>query len=187
MPQWLQHEFFHHLFGLYPLAALEASSHQWFDRRTWPADFRGYLEADYYAEALEKRLRSAQPPLCISLRAAPPARQLLERLAPEMARGRYRRDPVENDWHQGVIDWDRSGGAPATLLRWTNAAGRSWTLSPDFGNAILRFGGDSPYREADHHSRAFRIALRRNADGDHVPEVAGYYFHGDFYRRLAEP
>ena len=64
LSQWLQHEFFHHLFAAYPQLHLEDKPHQWHNRQTWPADFTGMLEADYYAEALQKRLlRSAQPPL----------------------------------------------------------------------------------------------------------------------------
>jgi hypothetical protein len=56
LSQWLQHEFFHYLFSSYPQLRLEATSHQWHDRKTWPADFTGNVEADYYAEALHKRL-----------------------------------------------------------------------------------------------------------------------------------
>ncbi len=58
LSQWLQHEFFHYLFASYPQLQLEATSHQWHDRKTWPADFSGNVEADYYAEALHKRLQS---------------------------------------------------------------------------------------------------------------------------------
>src|SRR6202011_5482786 len=39
LPQWLQHEFFHHLFRPYPEFKLEAMNHQWFDRSAWPSDF----------------------------------------------------------------------------------------------------------------------------------------------------
>ena len=57
LSQWLQHEFFHYLFAAYRPLQLEAKSHQWHDRKTWPADFVGNVEADYYAEALHKRLQ----------------------------------------------------------------------------------------------------------------------------------
>lgn len=70
LPQWFQHEFFHHLYRTYPEFKLEAASHQWFDRKTWPADFEGRLEADYYAESLHKRLQKADPPLHVKLRYA---------------------------------------------------------------------------------------------------------------------
>jgi hypothetical protein len=75
LPQWFQHEFFHNLFSIYPEFKLEASSHQWFDRKTWPSDFEGHLEADYFAEALHKRLQKADPPLRVKLRYAPSAKQ----------------------------------------------------------------------------------------------------------------
>lgn len=71
LPQWMQHEFFHYLFRVYPQFQLERSDHQWFDRSTWPADFEGRIEQDYYAEALHKRLQHASPPLTFQLRYAP--------------------------------------------------------------------------------------------------------------------
>ncbi|MFO0691633.1 MAG: hypothetical protein U0900_23250 [Myxococcota bacterium] len=56
LSQWLQHEFFHFLFSSYRTLRLEATPHSWQDRRKWPDDFVGSLEADYFAEALHKRL-----------------------------------------------------------------------------------------------------------------------------------
>lgn len=56
LAQWLQHEFFHHVFRLFPADVLEGRPHQWQDRDAWPDDFTGSVEADYYAEALHKRL-----------------------------------------------------------------------------------------------------------------------------------
>jgi len=70
LPQWLQHEFFHHLYRSYPGFGLEASGHQRFDRKRWPEDFDGALEADYFAESVHKRLRDARPPLDVALRYA---------------------------------------------------------------------------------------------------------------------
>jgi hypothetical protein len=70
LPQWLQHEFFHHLYRSYSDFGLEASGHQWFDRKLWPSDFNGLLEPDYYAESMHKRLRDATPPLELMLRYA---------------------------------------------------------------------------------------------------------------------
>lgn len=71
LPQWLQHEFFHHLFRNYPEFKLEAKSHQWFDWQAWPKDFKGQYEPDYYANALHKRLMNARPPLHVTLRHLP--------------------------------------------------------------------------------------------------------------------
>jgi len=71
LPQWLQHEFFHHVFSAYRKLGLEATSHQWHDRAAWPPDFEGRLEADYYAEALHRRLQlETRPPLHVRLRRA---------------------------------------------------------------------------------------------------------------------
>lgn len=74
LPQWFQHEFFHHLSRTYPELKLEAQDHQWFDHRNWPADFEGRLEADYFAESVHKRFQAfADPPLDVKLRYAPSA------------------------------------------------------------------------------------------------------------------
>ena len=40
MPQWFQHEFMH-LYSKWPEFGLEDTPHQWFDRSTWPSDYRG--------------------------------------------------------------------------------------------------------------------------------------------------
>ena len=73
LPQWLEHEFFHHLYRSWPEFHLEGPKlHDWFDRAAWPRDFNGLLEADYFAESLHKRLQPlADPPLEIKLRYRP--------------------------------------------------------------------------------------------------------------------
>lgn len=72
LPEWLQHEFFHHLFRSWPELGLEKTDHQWFTRSTWPPDFVGKHEEDYYAEALNKRLYTATPSIAEILRQARP-------------------------------------------------------------------------------------------------------------------
>lgn len=68
--QWLQHEFMHYVFGAYPSFGLERQLHQWFDRSTWPSDFEGSLEPDYYHEAIDKRIHP---------RGVPPLHEVLKR------------------------------------------------------------------------------------------------------------
>jgi hypothetical protein len=68
LPEWFQHEFFHYLFGSWPELGLEKSSHQWNMRNTWPADFVGDLEEDYYAEALRKRFYRVTPNIAQKLK-----------------------------------------------------------------------------------------------------------------------
>ncbi len=70
LPEWVQHEFFHHLFGSWPEFGLEKTGHQWFDKGTWPTDFTGQIEEDYYAEALNKRLYKATPSIAQKLQRA---------------------------------------------------------------------------------------------------------------------
>ena len=187
LPQWLQHEFFHHLFRTYPAFKLEEKGHQWFDRSTWPADFQGVLEPDYYHEALHKRLRTqGDPPLHVALCYRPPSPSLFRRLKLEDIVGEYQHDPVENDWHMGKLEPAQIAGRPA--LRWTNKAGVSWILRPDLPRGLLLTGADCPYYDAAHpEASAVRIQLRRDASGRYEAAVEGFSFQGGLYRRKAGP
>ena len=185
LPQWLQHEFMHHLFRTYPELGLEDKSHQWFDRKTWPADFEGRFEADYYAEAMHKRLRTqrAEPPLHVALHYAPPPWKLLAQVDIEALVGSYQHRPVQNGWHIGKIAVDeRDADGRPTVMRWTNQARVSWRLFPDPATGILRTGEENPYYKSNPHGgRAFRIVLRRNTEGEYRPEPAGFQFQSGFY------
>jgi hypothetical protein len=186
LPQWLQHEFLHHLFRTYPEFKLEATAHQWFDRGTWPDDFEGLIEPDYYTEALHKRLQPlAAPPLNVKLRYAPPPKELLRRITPAMLLGKYRRDPIENLWHEGSIAIDnRPTELKKPAMRWTNYAGASWRLQPDLAKGSLLTGQDNPYYSRNPATgREFRIVLRRGSNGDYQTEVAGFAFNGEFYAK----
>jgi hypothetical protein len=188
LPQWLQHEFFHHLFACYPQFELEAKGHQWFDRSTWPKDFEGRFEPDYYYEALHKRIQPlGEPPLHIRLRYAPPPKKLFSQVTIDSLIGHYRHEPVGNDWHIGEITRDgEEGGKP--VLRWTNKAGRSWQLRPDLAEGLLRTGPDNPYHESNPVSgRTFNIVLRRGDDGEYLPDLAGFRFQGGFFVRTGPP
>jgi hypothetical protein len=176
--QILQHEFFHHLFSIYPKLQLEAKDHQWFDRESWPADFDGAFEADYYAEAVHKRLQAADPPMWVKLRYTVPP-EVLAKIAPAMLLGTYRRTPAETHWHEGRIVADKSG------LVWVNQAGTSWRLEPESDRLILGTGGDNPYAKFGlEGSRAFRIVLGRGASGEYLAEIAGFEFLGDLYEKV---
>jgi hypothetical protein len=172
LPQWLQHEFFHHLFRIYPAFGLEDASHQWFDRSTWPSDFQGWYEADYYHEALHRRLKSADEPLVAALRYSTTGVDW-QALTTDDLRAMYTRSPVTNGWHIGVID-------AAGSLEWRNSAGVRWSLTPDLANGELLTGPDCPYFGTWGGNR-FRLAPRRNEWGDPTPEVHGFYFNGELY------
>lgn len=178
LPQWLQHEFFHHLFiKCCPEFKLEATGHQWFDRKTWPEDFQGRYEADYYYEALHKRMQGVtDPPLHVRLRCAPPPRALFRNIPLAALLGNYRHQPVENDWHIVTVTVDEEASAEGKpVLRWTNKARVSWRLWPDLEKGILRAGDDCPYGTGE-----VTIVLRRDENGKYVPEVAGLEYSG-FY------
>jgi hypothetical protein len=182
LPQWLQHEFFHHLFRIYPEFGLEKTGHAWFDRKTWPADFVGKMEPDYYDEAMQKRFLGSDPSLAVRLLYAPPDKALFGKLKAADVVGEYRHDPVENDWHVGALKPEpREKGK----LRWTNKAGKSWLLTPDLVNGVLKTGPDCPYYDSNPtNGRAFTIVLQRGAGGRYLPKIAGYQFNGAFYRKL---
>lgn len=172
MPQWLQHEFFHHLFRTWPEYELEATSHQWFDYPdSWPADFVGSpytIEPDYYAEALRKRLRGADPPLHVGLRTRGPSDALLASLTLDDFVGSYERRPIENDWHKVTVERTSTG------LLWKNDAGVQWELSRD-GNALIT-GPDCPYG-----IQPVTPVLARDENGEHLPEVKGLLFRNETY------
>jgi len=183
LPQWLQHEFMHHLFRIYPEFGLEAGDHQWFDRKSWPADFEGRIEPDYYAEALARRIQPrGDPPLHVALKYAPPPARLFRSVRIEDLIGAYRHEPVQNDWHIGALSKEMADGS--VVLRWTNKAGATWVLKPDVASGVLRTGSDCPYYDAaSPESSAFRIRLKRDASGRWLPQIEGFTFGGGVYRR----
>ncbi len=83
----------------------------------------------------------------------------------------YRREPVENDWHTGVIDVQDEMG---TVLKWTNQAGVSWDLLPHLKAGLLLKTAGSPYQDAHPGSNEF-VIIR---DGD---AVSGFEFMGETY------
>ncbi len=119
-PNWLQHEFMHHLFRTWPEFGLEDAGHQWFDRNTWPTDFVGNNEPDYYAEALTKRILGATPTVAQALQR--PDFADMSVLPMEKLVGTYQRMPVENPWHNVTITLTDGN------LKWNNAAPVSWGM-----------------------------------------------------------
>lgn len=49
---------------------------------------------------------------------------------------------------------------------------------------MLVTGADNPYFKEGPFSRAFRLVLRRDADGNYLPEVVGFRFNGELYSRV---
>ncbi len=107
------------------------------------------------------RLASANPPIDVTLRYAAPPKELLRQIVPASV---------------------TPGPNPTKTLRWRNVAGRSWPLTPDLDHGVLETGAANPYVD-DQLGHVFRIVLRRDADGNALPAVAGFMFNGDFYRR----
>lgn len=164
LPQWLQHEFFHHLFRAYPALGLEAAGHQWFDRSTWPADFVGTYEPDYYSESLNKRFQDVDPPLSETLRTRPVD---VSALVPADFVGSYKRLPVENDYHDVRVTFD------GTTLAWTNAANVAWPLF--WADGLLQTDATCPYGEQD-------IVVKAQMNGATL-DIQALNFTGEDYVR----
>jgi hypothetical protein len=177
LPQWLQHEYFHHLFRTYPEFGLEDTPHQWFDLGTWPPDFVGLYEADYFHEALVKRLQTATPPLNVSQRYSTVGAPW-DQLTIDDLYGTYQRNPVLNAWHIGDIRYRVSG----PWVEWLNTAGVRWRLHDDILNGRLLTGPDCPYYSY-FNGRKFNILLERDLLGDLTAQIRGFAFMGEVYER----
>jgi hypothetical protein len=175
LPQWLQHEFFHHLYHRWPGFGLEDQPHQWFDRGTWPGDFVGRYEPDYYHESLFRRIHDASPQPHVALRYAT-GDAPYDHLTPADVLGTHYRVPSPNGWHVGEIE-------PAgSNFRWRNSAGVSWGLSDDLANGRLLTGPDNPYA-GNPGAASFQIVLEREPEfGDLTTDVRGFRFLGELYQ-----
>ena len=176
LPQWLQHEIFHHFYNVWSGFGLEDQSHQWFDRSTWPADFVGRFEPDYYHESVFKRLQDATEPTFVAgLRNAVPDVSF-EDLEIEDVLGNYDRLPVQNPWHQGEI---RLSGS---RMSWRNAAGVSWSLAPNIQDGRLEIGPDCPYYDPNApNTNDFMLAMGEDEFGDPTDTFRGFFFNGELY------
>lgn len=139
LPNWLQHEYFHHLFNSFEEFDLEPELHLWFERSSWPDDFVGTFESDYFAEALNKRFYTATPSVTERISMATDTDIQSE----EDLTGVYRRNPVENDWHTVEIVYENDE------LIWTNTAGVRCTLH--LSSAGLFTDVSCPYGEQELH------------------------------------
>jgi hypothetical protein len=174
LPQWLQHEFFHHLYRIYPELNLEVDGHDWFNQDFWPDDFEGQFEPDYYAETLHKRLQIDCAPLARKLitRVQDDAQQFFSDLAMEELIGAYSLDAVQNDWHVGEIIQQ------GNLYFWKNSANVQWQVTPNIAEGKLETGPDCPCTDQD-----FFLELYRTVEGDYIPGVVALKFQGEIYKK----
>ena len=178
MPMWLQHEFFHHVFGRYPELGLERTGHQWHQKANWPADFVGIFEPDYFYEAAHKRLMTgAVEPIATRLRYDSPSPAVIRMLTLQSLLGKYSVKRPQNEWHTGQLTLAGTDANGNPVLRWTNSANVSWLLRPRIETLSLLTGNDNPYASnPDASAREFSLRLARDADGDPVPRIASFSF-----------
>ncbi len=178
LPQWLQHEFFHHLFRTYPEFGLEATPHQWFNRALWPADFEGNYETDYFHEALVRRFQTASTPIHVALRYST-SDAPYDLLTINDVIGTYVREPVENPWHIGDIEFVAPFNGE---IRWKNTANVNWGLDPSLSSGRLLTGPDCPYYDPPVGTE-FRIVFSRDENGDLTDDISGFTFNGETYHK----
>jgi hypothetical protein len=174
LPQWLQHEFFHHLYRIYPELKLEVNGHDWFDRKFWASDFTGQFETDYYSETLHKRLLLDCEPLAKKLitRIDTSNAPAYSALSIDELLGPYSLENVQNAWHEGSIIKQEN------KYFWKNKANVQWEVIPRFDEGKLKTGNDSPYKGQD-----FFLQLYQNIEGDVYPSVISLKFNGEFYKK----
>lgn len=165
-PMWLQHEFMHYIYTLWPEFQLEVIGHQWFDRLTWPSDFVGFNEPDYYHESLTKRIFGSPRSVAQSISMLEYADMTVFPLAKLL--GNYQRQPRENDWHDMTMSLTDGN------LKWTNAAGLVWDV-----NII----GMDPITVATGGYDALKLRVQIDAN-DNVVSIT---FKGDKFIRIPTP
>uniref|UniRef100_A0A0G4IFC0 Uncharacterized protein n=1 Tax=Chromera velia CCMP2878 TaxID=1169474 RepID=A0A0G4IFC0_9ALVE len=182
IPQWLQHEFMHHLqLRAYKECGLEGEkNHEWFDRSWWEKfpDFEGGNEPDYYHEGMFKRIRKAEgepmwqrltygnPPLTASA-----LKSLIEGGAFAGYYEAYIGCKIQNDWHRVTLETVSS-----SEMKWKNKAGMAWkitiTQSEKNGEAELMC----------HSSYGTHIITPRLDDTGR--KVTGVLFRNEFYKKV---
>jgi hypothetical protein len=182
-PQWFQHEFFHHIFQKYPEFKLEVNGHDWFNRNFWPKDFQGKFEADYFHEALFKRIiPRGRIPLSQQLRYAPLFdTSRLKNLKRQDIEGIYERRPVQNSWHKGSIRFLRNENG-RMVFQWTNAANSKWTLYYNKEKMRLDTGTDNPYYDINKATgRAFLLKMSKTSSSG---IIGGFSFQNEDYIKV---
>ena len=138
--------------------ALDNSSTSW-------ADSADGLKSERFYRAEPAVLQTYNPPPAV--RVDPPVFTTNDVL------GAFQRLPVQNSWHLGSII--RKPGS-STLLLWTNQAGVTWNLKPDFTNQLLRTDGSNPYQNS---------AGGQNFTLNQLGGIlSGFYFNGEFYSKV---
>jgi hypothetical protein len=87
--------------------------------------------------------------------------------------GTYKRLPVQDGFHSGVISV-----MPDGKLLWTNDSKVAWTLTPDMAHGVLLTDETNPYQRVG--QKDFTLAYVNG-------KIAGFYFMGEFYARDGIP
>jgi len=85
--------------------------------------------------------------------------------------GFYTKQPIQNNWHAGVIEMSGS------TMQWRNNAGVTWQLIPDFANSRLLTTSQCPYYNND-NGKAFTLKTRSLLG---ITIIDGFWFLDTFY------
>ena len=107
-----------------------------------------------------------------SMRAPRPQTVFTPTLSIKDVVGTYRRNPVQNDYHVGSIALKPGS---TTILVWTNQAGVSWNLTPDFSQNMLLKDADSLYQDLP-GGKSFTLTYQGI-------RLTGFKFVGEQYAR----
>ena len=179
LPNWFQHEFFHHIYRSYPDLGLEINGHDWHNRAFWPADFNGSFEADFYQESLHKRLNTVKPYMHFVFKPTlkPSAANINSLNISQFLNVTFdasneiiKDGGTPNAWHIGKIIEQNN------KYYWRNNGGAQWEVVPDFPNIVFTTKQDNPYPGQD-----FFIEFNRDDTGAFTSGIKGLYFNGTLY------
>lgn len=100
----------------------------------------------------------------------------------------FETENVQNEWHVGRITSDiiEKNGRNVSVLRWTNNAGKSWTLEANpqgdrkGAYVILNTDDSNPYFDKGFEYRTFKFLV------DEYGQAKGFEFGSTYYKRVLE-
>ncbi len=141
----------------------------------------GQVKGFMFLGVLYTKVQSANPPTTT------PTPATSTQLTTAMVVGRYQRLPVENGYHDGVIEQVTVAPGQPAAFRWRNKSDVKWQLFPNMNQKEMKTGADNPYfGENTPETRTFKIVtvIKPNPDGSSRIEVKGFLFQDELYSRV---
>lgn len=210
MPQFFQHEFFHHLFGLYPgeTPDLEPTSHDWTKpgaEFSWPTSFNEgencttapspvrypRLEADYFHEALFNTLHQRTPSLAATLRHQTPGPTEFNNLAMTQLVGSYTQQTTTAGNNPLTVDLYLATATDKYMWKYTNPNAEGYNTEFEVGSQLpegklLSQADPSDPVTSWAAGKELTIKLRdeRNpTTGNYTGAIEGIYLSGTLFQK----